>query len=105
MTRFYTNVSSSVVWSRLQQVVKKLGYESRTSPDKVRIQYDFVHVDDCICVPTLVFNSSIKTLVFNSGMQSLVIVIARLSEIYGSKPSEYEGEVGLRCHKSQTIGL
>ena len=35
MTRFYTNESSSTVWNRLQQVVKKLGYETKTSPDKV----------------------------------------------------------------------
>ena len=47
MTRFYTNQSSSIVWSRLQQVVKKLGYESRTSPDKVRVQCNYMRVDDC----------------------------------------------------------
>ena len=32
------------------------------------------------------------------------IVIARSPGIYGSKPSEYEGEVGLRCHKSMATG-
>lgn len=35
MTRFYTSMSSTKVWSRLQEIALKLGFETKTSPDKV----------------------------------------------------------------------
>ena len=38
-------------------------------------------------------------------MGHLVIVIVQLSGIYGSKRTESEGEVCVRCHKSLTTVL
>ena len=35
MTRFYTREESGKVWTRLKNVVKARGYESRTSADEV----------------------------------------------------------------------
>ncbi|XP_064398553.1 serine/threonine-protein kinase Chk1-like [Halichondria panicea] len=37
MTRFYTHQSSVRVWGRLQQALRKLGYEHRSSGDKVSL--------------------------------------------------------------------
>ncbi len=46
MTRFYTHQSSVQVWGRLQQALRKLGYEHRNSGDKART----------VCVRTYVSN-------------------------------------------------
>jgi len=35
MTRFYTSQPSVKVWNRLQQIMRKMGYDARTSADKV----------------------------------------------------------------------
>ena len=38
MTRFYTSQPSAKVWNRLQHVMRNMGYDARTSADKVGIQ-------------------------------------------------------------------
>lgn len=43
MTRFYTSLSSSKVWNRLQQIMRKLAYDARTSPDKVHVRMYTCH--------------------------------------------------------------
>ena len=35
MTRFYTSQPSVKVWNRLQHIMRKMGYDARTSADKV----------------------------------------------------------------------
>ena len=38
MTRFYTSQPSAKVWNRLQHIMRNMGYDARTSADKVGIQ-------------------------------------------------------------------
>ena len=38
MTRFYTSQPSAKVWNRLQHVMRNMGYDARTSADKVGTQ-------------------------------------------------------------------
>ena len=38
MTRFYTSQPSAKVWNRLQHVMRNMGYDARTSADKVGSQ-------------------------------------------------------------------
>ena len=60
MTRFYTSESSSTVWNRLQQIIKKLNFECRNSPDKV------LHVSVHFLIKhTYVYNAQL-TLIDNS---------------------------------------
>ena len=45
MTRFYTSQPSAKVWNRLQHIMRNMGYDARTSADKVD-----THLDQLIMV-------------------------------------------------------
>ena len=73
MTRFYTDQSSSTVWTRLQQALKKLGYEYKNSLDKV-----------CVCVCACVHH------VFSSQVSLVVTTVDRRKQPLVFKASVYE---------------